>query len=228
MSPVTGKLPTLMWRDEIAERPFQLCLTIFNSGVTGSGRRAWLVCEIRVLPPHFVMGTDLGPIAGRCGCCGRCPASCCQGEGLWWASGWPGRAGQPGVWRVSHSSWPRSLVGVLEPGEVSHGLDRGHAKAGGRDRVAAVADDREQQRVTPAGRAGDGPDGQARPMARQCRCGWPSASTAKIQASSRAPFPVTGISARHGGSLLPARAFLSGRERGRVLPSKSARRYFRT
>src|SRR5689334_16083080 len=56
---------------------------------------------------------------------------------------------------------PRSLVGVLEPGEVSDGLDHGHAKAGGRDRVPAVADDRELQRVTPAGRAGDRPDGQA-------------------------------------------------------------------
>jgi hypothetical protein len=39
---------------------------------------------------------------------------------------------------------PRSLAGVLEPGEASDGVDRGHAEAGGRDRVAAVADDREQ------------------------------------------------------------------------------------
>ena len=37
----------------------------------------------------------------------------------------------------------------------------GHAKAGGRNRVAAVADDREQQWVTPAGLAGDRPDEQA-------------------------------------------------------------------
>ena len=56
---------------------------------------------------------------------------------------------------------PRSLAGVREPGEVPRGQDHGRAEAAGRDRVAAVADDREQQRVTPAGQAGDRPDGQA-------------------------------------------------------------------
>ena len=157
--------------------------------VDGRGfvREVWVLPQISgsgvdsAPEPHFVMVTDPGRLPGAAGAAGLCPACCCQGEGSRWASGWPGRAGQPGVWRVPLSSWPGQAAARVPgrragSGEVSHGLDHGHAKAGGRDRVAAVADDREQQRVTPAGWAGDRPGwaaGGRRVGARLAAC-WPA------------------------------------------------------